>query len=100
MVKHVILWQLKDEIQGEEKAEVLKNAKTQLEGLQGKIEGLIEIKLNIVPLSSSNADMMLDSSFVSEEALKGYQVHPDHVYAADNFIRPYTKARLCLDFEI
>jgi len=99
MVKHVILWQLKDEIQGEEKAEVLKNAKTQLEGLQGKIEGLIEIKLNIVPLSSSNADMMLDSSFVSEEALKGYQVHPDHVYVADNFIRPYTKARLCLDFE-
>ncbi len=99
MVKHVILWQLKDEIQGEEKAEVLKNAKTQLEGLQGKIDGLIEIKLNIVSLSSSNADMMLDSSFVSEEALKGYQVHPDHVYAADNFIRPYTKARLCLDFE-
>ena len=99
MTKHVILWQLKDEIQGEERVKVLNDAKLQLEGLKGKIDGLIDIKLNIVPLKSSNADMMLDSSFVSEEALKGYQVHPDHVFVADNFIRPFTKARLCLDFE-
>ena len=99
MVKHVILWLLNDEIQGEEKVKVLNNAKLQLEGLKGKIDGLIDIKLNIVPLESSNADMMLDSSFVSFDALKGYQVHPDHVFAADNFIRPFTKARLCLDFE-
>lgn len=99
MIKHVILWQLKDEIQGEQKEQVLKNAKKALEGLNGKIEGLVDIKLNIVPLESSNADMMLDSTFVSENALKGYQVHPDHVFAADNYIRPFTKARLCLDFE-
>ena len=99
MIKHVILWQLKDEIQGEEKEQVLNNAKKALEDLNGKIEGLVDIKLNIVPLESSNADMMLDSTFVSENALKGYQVHPDHVFAADNYIRPFTKARLCLDFE-
>lgn len=99
MIKHVILWQLKDEIQGEQKEQVLKNAKKALEDLNGKIEGLVDIKLNIVPLESSNADMMLDSTFVSENALKGYQVHPDHVFAADNYIRPFTKARLCLDFE-
>jgi hypothetical protein len=43
--------------------------------------------------------MMLDSTFTDEAALKAYQVHPDHVFVADNFIRPYTKARLCLDFE-
>lgn len=99
MVKHVILWQLKDEFSESEKAEILKNAKINLEGLSGKIEGLTEIKLINEGLASSNADMMLDSSFVSEEALKAYQSHPDHVYVADNFIRPYTKARLCLDFE-
>lgn len=99
MVKHVILWQLKDEIQGEKKQQVLLDAKKSLESLNGKIEGLVDIKLNIVPMESSNADMMLDSTFLSENALKGYQVHPDHVYAADNFIRPFAKARLCLDFE-
>ncbi len=99
MVKHVILWQLKDEIQGDKKQQVLLDAKKALEGLNGKIDGLVDIKLNIVAMESSNADMMLDSTFTSEDALKGYQVHPDHVYAADNFIRPFTKARLCLDFE-
>lgn len=99
MVKHIILWQLKDEIKSYEKEKVLNDAKVQLEGLKGKIDGLLDIKLNIVPLKSSNADMMLDCSFASEEALKDYQVHPDHVSVADNFIRPFTKARLCLDFE-
>ncbi len=97
MVKHVILWQLKDEL--EDKDKVLNDAKINLEGLKGKIEGLVDIKLNIAPLSSSNADMMLDSTFVNEDALKCYQTHPDHVFVADNFIRPFTKARLCLDFE-
>ena len=99
MVKHVILWQLKDEFSETEKSEILKNAKVNLEGLLGKIEGLLEIKLQTERLASSNADMMLYSEFVSVDALKGYQTHPDHVFVADNFIRPFTKARLCLDFK-
>ena len=45
MVKHIILWQLKDELSEEKKLEVLKNAKVNLEGLLGKIDGLTEIKL-------------------------------------------------------
>ena len=99
MVKHVILWQLKDEFTEEEIVKIKKEAKESLEGLMGKIDGLLEIKLNTVGLESSNADMMLDSSFVSEEALKGYAVHPEHVKVADTFVRPFTKSRLCLDFE-
>ena len=43
---------------------------------------------------------MLDSTFESEEALKGYAVHPEHVAVADNKVRPYTKIRSCLDYEI
>lgn len=100
MVKHVILWQIKDEFSIEEKEKIKKEAKESLEALAGKIDGLLEIKLNIVGLESSNADMMLDSSFESEAALKGYAIHPEHVEAADTFVRPFTKSRLCLDFEI
>lgn len=100
MVKHVILWQIKDEFSIEEKEKIKKDAKESLEALAGKIDGLLEIKLNIVGLESSNADMMLDSSFESEAALKGYAIHPEHVKVADTFVRPFTKSRLCLDFEI
>lgn len=99
MVKHVILWTLKDELSDQEKDTVRKNIKEGLEALKGKIPGLVDIKVNISRLSSSTADLMLDSTFESADALKGYSVHPEHVKVADEAVRPYTKIRSCLDFE-
>ena len=99
MVKHIILWTLK-ECDENEKAKIKKNIKENLEGLKGKIDGLVDIKVYTEGLPSSNADLMLDSTFINEEALKGYAVHPEHVYVADTFVRPYTAVRSCLDFEI
>ncbi|MBQ1171455.1 MAG: Dabb family protein [Lachnospiraceae bacterium] len=100
MVKHVILWTLKEELSKSEKEEVKKGIKEGLEGLAGKIPGLLDIKVNIDGLSSSNADLMLDSTFENEEALKGYAVHPEHVAVADGKVRPYTAIRSCLDYEV
>ncbi len=100
MVKHIILWTLKDELSEQEKQQVKQGIKEGLEGLAGKIPGMTEIKVNINGLESSNADLMLDSTFESEEALKGYAVHPLHVAVADGKVRPYTKIRSCLDYEV
>ena len=99
MIKHIILWQLKDEIQGEEKKTVMNGIKEGLEGLVGQIPGLVDIKVQTVGLASSNADVMLDSTFVDEQALKTYASHPAHVKVADNQVSPYTKTRVCMDFE-
>ena len=100
MVKHVILWTLKDELSDEEKISIKKGIKEGLEGLKDKVPGIVDIKVNINGLASSNADLMLDSTFESEDALKGYAVHPEHVAVADSKVRPYTKIRSCLDYEI
>ena len=100
MVKHVIVWTLKDEYSAEEKENIKKGIKEGLEGLKGKIPGLVDIKVNTNALASSNADLMLDSTFESEEALKGYSVHPEHVAVANGKVRPYTAVRSCLDFEV
>ena len=101
MVKHIILWKLKPEYAGDKKAEVLAGIKKNLEALAGVVPVLVEIKVNCENvLASSNADLMLDSTLESAEALKGYAVHPAHVAAADTFIRPFTEVRLCLDYEI
>ena len=62
MVKHIILWQLK-EMDEEEKQTVKKGIKAGLESLQGKIPGLLSIHVQTEGLPSSNADIMLDSSF-------------------------------------
>lgn len=100
MVKHIILWQLKDEFTAREKAEIRKGIKEGLEGLAGQIPGLTEIKVQTEMLASSNVDVMLDSTFVDEAALKGYAVHPAHVEVADTKVRPYTKTRACIDYEV
>ena len=101
MIKHVILWTLNPELSDSEKNEVKKNIKSGLEGLVGVVPGLIELTVHIDGrLVSSNADLMLDSTLESEEALKGYACHPAHVAVANEKVRPYTVQRSCLDFEI
>lgn len=100
MVKHIILWKIKDEKTTEEKAEIKRDIKQGLEGLKGKIPGMIDIHVITEGMASSNADVMLDSSFESEEALKGYAVHPEHVKVADNNVRPFMDVRMCMDYEM
>ena len=100
MVKHVIVWTLNDELSEQEKQEVKKNIKAGLEGLKGLIPGMIDISVQIDGLSSSNTDLMLDSSFEDEASLKGYAIHPAHVAVATNKVRPYTKIRSCFDYEV
>ncbi len=96
MVKHVILWKLKDDVA--DKAAVKAGIKAGLEGLKGVVPGIVDIVVRTEGLPSSNADVMLDSSFESEDALKGYAVHPAHVAVATGTVRPRVKTRLCLDF--
>ena len=99
MVKHIILWTLNPELSEEEKKQVKAGIKAGLEGLLGKVPGLLDVKVHIDGrLASSNADVMLDSTLISEEALKGYAVHPAHVKAANENVRPFTQTRLCMDF--
>ena len=89
MVKHIILWQLKDEYSDAEKADIKAGIKAGLEGLAGQIPGLVEVHVNINGLP-----------FESAEARKGYSKHPAHVAVADSKVRPYYKSRVCLDYEV
>jgi hypothetical protein len=100
MVKHIILWKLKEELSPAEKESVKAGIKEGLEGLMGKVPGLVSIHVQTNGLASSNADVMLDCTFESEAALNAYSVHPAHVAVADGKVRPYTAVRSCLDFEV
>lgn len=100
MVKHVIIWTLKDEFSIEEKRSIKQTAKRNLEALVGKIDGLTEMKIQIDLLPSSSGEMMLDSTFTSVEALKAYATHPSHQEVANRDVRPYIATRSCMDFEI
>lgn len=100
MVKHIILWTLKAELSADQKEEVKRGIKEGLEGLVGQVPGLLSVNVHINGLPTSNADVMLDSTLESFEALKAYATHPAHVAVADGKVRPYTAVRSCLDFDI
>jgi len=100
MVKHVIVWTLKEELKGAEKRAAMEKAKAALEALKEKIDGIVELKLYIDPLDSSDSDMMLDSTFISKSALDAYTIHPEHVAVATTLVRPIVSKRACLDCEM
>lgn len=100
MVKHIILWTLKSELSEEEKTAVKAGIKEGLESLAGVVPGLIEVMVSTEGrLPSSTADVMLECTFESPEALKAYSVHPAHLAVANTKVRPYTALRSCLDYE-
>ena len=99
MVRHIILWKLKESFSEEEKAAVKAGIKEGLESLQGKIPGLLSIEVHTEGLASSTCDLMLESAFVDESAYKGYKTHPEHLKVANGKVRPNVEERLCLDFQ-
>ena len=98
MVRHVILWQFKDELSAPEREAAAAKAKAEHEALVGVVPGLVSLSVATNPLDTSNVSLMLDSTLESKEALAGYAVHPEHVKAATN-VRNVVKSRYCMDFE-
>ena len=97
MIKHVIIWKLKET--AENKEETKQNIKVALEGLVGKIDGLEKMCILTEKLPSSSGDLMMDSLFTDDEALKAYQKHPLHLEVANGLVRPNVEVRLSFDFE-
>lgn len=101
MVKHIILWKLREDLSEDEVKTVKLNIKQGLEGLRGQIPGLTEIRVQIDNIiESSNADILLDCTLASQQALRAYAVHPLHMAVANSKVRPYTAVRTCIDFEL
>ncbi|BCJ93492.1 stress responsive protein [Anaerocolumna cellulosilytica] len=99
MVKHIVLWKHGDNFSETEKQEHAKIIKESLEALVHKIPGVISIKVitNPLPSGSGDADLILDSTFESIDALNTYQEHPEHIKAA-TYVRSVVKDRKCIDY--
>ena len=100
MVRHVIVWTLKDEYSDAEKEQIKQGIKAGLEGLAGKVPGIVEIRVNTEKLPGSSGDLMLDSLFEDADALKAYSVNPAHVEVANGKVRPFVKIRSSFDYEV
>ena len=100
MIRHIIIWKLKETDTPEEKERIKDGIRSALEGLNGKIPGMVSLRVRTEKLPSSTGDVMLDSLFKDGNALAGYSIHPLHVAAADGFVRPYTAVRTSFDYAV
>ena len=94
----MIIWKMKDELA--DKAAKAAQIKAALEGLVGKIEGLLEMRILTEGLPSSAGDLMMDSLFESQAALDAYQENPLHKEVAVGLVRPAVSARLSFDYTV
>ena len=99
MVSHIVMWSFREEMTAEEKTEAAKKMKEGLEGLMGKIPGMLSCQVYIDVLPSSTHDLVLTSTFESEEALKGYQTHPEHM-KVKTYVHTVVSKRPCMDFPL
>lgn len=100
MVRHIVMWNFKENVKEEEKETLKANMKKNLEGLLGNIPGLLAISFVSNPLDGTSHEMALVTEFDNEESKKGYGVHSSHVNVANTYVRPYTKDRACLDYSV
>jgi quinol monooxygenase YgiN len=77
MIKHIVMWRL-DEAAGDKNGNALK-LKRLLEGLNGRIPGLLKLEIGIdFSREAESSDVVLYSEFESRQALDAYPAHPAH----------------------
>ena len=98
MIKHVVMWKLKDFAEGADRARNAKRVKIELEALKNLIPQIwhIEVGINVLE-SDASYDVVLYSVFKTQEDLDSYQKHPDHRAVAE-FIGKVRESRVVVDY--
>jgi len=100
MIKHIVLWKLSEQANGNNKATNALLIKEKLEALNGQIPGLLKLEVGIdFSNSEMSADVALYSEFATKEDLEVYQQHPKHK-AVQAFVLEVRSARQVADYEI
>ncbi len=100
MIKHIVMFRLKDSAGGKSKDENLQELKILLESLQKKIPLVkcLEVGINMGK-SASASDIALYSEFDDMQALENYRIHPEHVKVVD-YIDKVCSERRVADYEV
>lgn len=97
MIRHIVMWRLKDRAEGRSKAENLAEMRSRLEALPGKVPGVRALNVSTeILVADPPADIVLYCEFDSRRDLDAYAAHPDHV-AVVEFIRKVVAERRVTD---
>lgn len=100
MLRHIVMWQLKDQAEGADKASNAAKMKTMLDECADLTPGVLRFETAVAqPGLEATYDVVLYSEFTSKAALDAYQTHPKHV-ALKPFFGAIRLARQCMDYEV
>lgn len=99
MIKHIVMWKLKDFAEGADKAANARKMKERLDACASLVPGILKFEVALAqPGLEATYDVVLYSEFSDRAALEAYQKHPDHM-AVVPFIGAVREARQCMDYE-
>ena len=94
MVKHIVVYTLKE---GVNKLEAIEIIRSVLEPLVGVIPGLLHMEIRAT--YQGGMDYALYSEFESRQALTDYRDHPAHLAAKEHFWN-FLDTRVCADYDL
>lgn len=100
MIKHIVMWKLKDVAEGADKAANMEKMKQKLESCASLVPGTLKFEVALAqPGLEATYDVVLYSEFDSKESLDAYADHPVHV-AIKPFIGAVRAERQCMDYQV
>ncbi|NJK95047.1 MAG: Dabb family protein [Bacteroidales bacterium] len=98
MIRHIVMWRIKDDCEGKDKRATALLIKEELESMIGKIDGLRSLEVGInVNTSPAAFDLVLITEHSTLSDLQFYQEHPAHL-AVGAFVKNVTKERVVVDY--
>ncbi len=99
MIKHIVIWKLREFSSREEKAKTAQNLRSKLLEMQEAISEIqsVEVGINNDKASSSNYDVILITRFKSWSDLKAYKVHPAHQELIE-YLQNIRELRVAIDY--
>lgn len=99
MIKHIVMWTLKEEAHGLGREQLAERIKADLEALPPQIPGIrhLEVGINALP-SDAACDLCLVSGFDSWDDLETYRLHPEHQKVVA-FVKEAVASRHVVDYE-
>ncbi|NNG21394.1 Dabb family protein [Telluria aromaticivorans] len=100
MIKHIVMWKLKDEAEGAGREANAREMKRRLDECANIVPGMLTFEVTIAqPGLEATYDVVLYSEFADKAALEAYAGHPTHKAVAP-FIGAIREARQCMDYEV
>jgi quinol monooxygenase YgiN len=100
MIKHIVMWKLKDHAEGADRAANAVEMKRRLDACSNVVPGILKFEVMLAqPGLEATYDVVLYSEFADKAALEAYASHPTHK-ALVPFIGAVREARQCMDYEI